>query len=70
MNGLLLRLDRPHPKSLSLRRGTLIPAPFSLGRRVGDEGRFIPAFSNAYSTLDIAPCDSLERYQYDNYLVK
>jgi hypothetical protein len=34
----LLATISPHPKSLSRGRGTLNLAPFSLGRRVGDEG--------------------------------
>ncbi|UBF26597.1 glycosyltransferase [Kovacikia minuta CCNUW1] len=41
---------RPHPKSLSPRRGTLNPAPFSLGRRVGDEGKSRTCKS------DLLPC--------------
>jgi hypothetical protein len=37
-NQTLLATISPHPKSLSLGRGILNLAPFSLGRRAGDEG--------------------------------
>jgi len=29
----------PHPSPLPKGEGTRVPAPFSLGRRVGDEGK-------------------------------
>jgi hypothetical protein len=43
----------PHPKSLSPRRGILNLAPFSLGRRAGDEGSQESHSSNRIAIVTI-----------------
>ena len=63
LNCRMNRKSSPHPSPLPKGEGTGILAPFSLGRRVGDEGKSSPgsATPEFHSRMIVAIADAMDR---------